>query len=47
MERDIDGMMDGIYKHAVDLLVQGEDGIAVTVTITTDWEPKFTARRVA
>lgn len=42
-EEDTDGISDGIYANGYDLMTRDEDGIAMAVTVTVEYEPSYYA----
>jgi hypothetical protein len=40
---DTDGASDGIYSNGYDLMTRDEDGIAMAVTVTVEYEPTYYA----
>lgn len=46
-DADTDGTHEGIYSNGYDLMTRDEDGIAMTVTVTVEYEPSYYAHAAA
>lgn len=42
-DEDSDGVHEGIYANGYDLMTRGEDGVAMLVTVTVEYEPSYYA----